>query len=281
MDFQFYPTPPKLARRAWAMFKNREFVRVLEPSAGEGHLADVMGQGDGDRYSHRKVEIDCIEIDVTKHPLLREKGYEVVGIDFLQFDGAMDMYSHIILNPPFLNGAQHVLKAWNMMYDGEIVTILNAETIQNPCSKEREMLVSLIERNGEVEYHKGAFMVQEAERRTAVDVALVYLRKQAPFYKELMGDILDRLVTDEADKHLADGFKQPTNEVMIPASYIDNSVVNFNSAVEAMRQSVIAQARENLYKARCGMSMVHSPSPCTRAASCSWTKQAGWMLASR
>lgn len=251
MDLQFYPTPETLAKRAWSKFKNRDFVKVLEPSAGEGHLADACPR---DYYDGRSTKADCIELDVTKHPALREKGFDVVGLDFLQFDGAGAMYSHIIMNPPFANGANHVLKAWDMLYDGEIVAILNAETIRNPFSKERAMLVRLIEEHGDVEFIEGAFAVEGAERKTDVEVALVYLRKKAPFFADMMGDILDHLKVDRADAGLADGFEQ-RNEVMIPASYIENSVINFNAAVEAMRQSVFAEARAKVYAARVGKSM--------------------------
>jgi len=55
----------------------------------------------------------------------------VVGHDFLEFKmGAI--YSHIIMNPPFSQGAAHVLHAWHILYDGEIVALLNAETVRNP-----------------------------------------------------------------------------------------------------------------------------------------------------
>lgn len=251
MDIQFYPTPENLAKLAWAKFKNRDFVRVLEPSAGEGHLLAARPEQD---HWRRELDIDCIEIDMSKHPLLRDKGYDVIGLDFLSFDGAGATYSHILMNPPFAQGAQHVLKAWELLYDGEVVAILNAETIHNPFSKERELLVRLIEQHGEVEFIEGAFSVEEAERKTDVDVALVYLRKKAPFYQDLMGDILDHLKVDERADSLADGFEQKS-EVTIPASYIENAVKNFNAAVEAMRQSVFAEARAQLYTARVGKSM--------------------------
>lgn len=251
MDMQFYPTPEALAQRAWSKFRNQDFVKVLEPSAGEGHLAEACPR---DYYRNRQVRADCIELDVTKHPILREKGYEVVGLDFLQFDGPGAMYSHIIMNPPFAQGAQHILKAWDMLYDGEIVAILNAETIRNPFSKEREMLVRLVEQHGEVEYVEGAFAVDDAERKTNVEVALVYLRKTAPFYADMMGDILDHLKVDKVEDRLDEGFEQRT-EVMIPASYIENSVTNFNAAVEAMKRSVQADARAKVYLARVGRSM--------------------------
>ena len=251
MDFQFYPTPESLAQRAWKKFQNQDFVKVLEPSAGEGHLADACPR---DYYRGHRTRADCIELDVTKHPLLREKGFDVIGLDFLEFDGPGAMYSHVIMNPPFADGAKHVLKAWNMLYDGEIVAILNAETIRNPFSKEREMLVRLVQQHGDVEFIEGAFAADEAERKTDVEVALVYLRKEAPFYADMMGDILDHLKVDETEAGLAGGFEQ-RNEIAIPASHIENSVTNFNAAVETMRQSVLSEARARLYLARVGRSM--------------------------
>ena len=68
-DLQFYATPPWLVARAWAKFKDRNFKRVLEPSAGTGELA--MG---GRTHEHRGrryetgTKIDVIEIDVSSRP---------------------------------------------------------------------------------------------------------------------------------------------------------------------------------------------------------------------
>lgn len=170
-DLQFYPTPKELAQRAWALFKNKHFTRILEPSAGNGDLADARPWENERYYRGAAPIIDCCEIDVTKHATLRDKGYQVVGLDFLQFGNAA-IYSHIILNPPFANGAAHVLKAYESMWDGEIVAIINADTIRNPFSRDRQMLVSLVEQFGSYEIIEGAFAVPDAERKTDVDVAL-------------------------------------------------------------------------------------------------------------
>lgn len=253
MDFQYYPTPESLAERAWAKFKT-EIVRVLEPSAGEGHLAKKRPNHDSrGYYGPGPAPVDCIEIDVTKHAILREEGFDVVGIDFMQFNGASAIYSHILLNPPFLEGAKHVLKAWEILYEGEVVAILNAETIRNPYSKEREMLVRLIAQHGEVEFIEGAFAGPEAERKTDVDVALVYLKKESSFGKDLMGDILDGLKR-EGHIGLDAGFEE-ANELAIPANFIENSVLAFEAAVKSMRASVFAEARANRYASRLGMTM--------------------------
>lgn len=197
LDTQFYPTPPALAARAWAKFKNRNFVRILEPQAGNGDLAQA--RPDWDRYSGRPA-IDCCEIDISKHALLRAKGLNVVGIDFLRF-GNGSFYSHIICYPPFAEGATHVLKSWDILWDGEIVAILNAETVRNPFSQERQRLVRLIEQFGEFEFVEGAFAGPQAQRRTDVEVALVYLRKQADLKRDIIGEVLDELCGDGKGNH--------------------------------------------------------------------------------
>lgn len=254
-DFQFWPTPPSLARRVWAMFKNRDFVRVLEPSAGDGALADAH-PWENDRYFRgaNKV-IDCCEIDVTKHAVLRSKGYQVIGLDFLQM-GSASHISHIVLNPPFLRGAAHVLKAFDLLWDGEIAAIINSETLTNPYTRERQRLVRLIEEFGYYEIVEGAFMVPEAEKKTAVTVALVYLKKSADVKKDIVGDLIaDLKVDSELGEGFAAGVYAPENTVALPNSFIENSVVTFNAAVAAMRDSVRYEARARHYAALLGDTM--------------------------
>lgn len=278
MDVQFYPTPESLAEKAWAMFDD-EIVRVLEPSAGEGHLAKKRpGHGSRDCWHNagRRVPVDCVELDVTKHALLREEGFNVVGVDFHQFDGAGAIYSHIIMTPPFIEGAKHVLKAWDVLYEGEIVAILNAETIRNTFSKEREQLARLIAQNGRVEFIEGAFAGSEAERKTDVDVALVYLKKKSSFSKELLGDILDGLKR-EGHIGLDAGFEE-ANELAIPGSFIENSVLAFEAAVKAMKESVFAEARASKYADRLGLTMeqVNAEQPVSekqRDSSLQWVRR--------
>src|SRR5664279_1485418 len=102
-DLQFYPTPSSLAYKAFRKFKNREVIRILEPSAGRGDL--LVGFITG---IHSRTDlIDAIEIDLDNQAVLRGKGINVIDADFLQFNGAA-MYSHVLLNPPFLQGAEHV-----------------------------------------------------------------------------------------------------------------------------------------------------------------------------
>lgn len=246
--WQFYPTSESLADKAWEKFKNRNFTKVLDPSAGDGALLQPHLRGH--RYALRNV--DVVEIDMTKHPLLREKGANVVGLDFLAFQGGA-FYSHIIMNPPFNQGANHVLHAWDIMFDGEIVAILNKETITNPFSKERRMLVDLIDKHGEVEFMTDAFMSEDTLRKTEVEIALVYLRKQSEFMENLAGDILDGL-REERMEESSFGF-QEENQLALSNSTIDNMVVAFKAAAVANRNQVFAMARAAYYRKFLGSTM--------------------------
>lgn len=243
-DLQFFPTPPSLAKRVWKKFKNRDFERVLDPQGGNGDLADANPFAE-EHWNRRRITVDVCEIDVSRHPTLREKGYKVVGLDFLQF-GSCSVYSHIILNPPYRNGATHFLKAWDACYHAEISGLLNAETIRNPYTAERQRLVKLIELHGEVEFIEGAFSGPDAERKTDVEVALVYLNKEASA-SDLVGDILAELREDEATADDLAGDFRNHQELALPNSFVENIVRAFNAAVKTMQEAVKAEAKASYY----------------------------------
>ncbi|GIK44729.1 MAG: DUF4942 domain-containing protein [Anaerolineae bacterium] len=253
MDYQFYPTPPDLVRRMWKKFKN-DFVRILEPSAGNGDL--LRNHPFEFEWGRRGApDIDCCEIDVSRHATLRANKFNVVGLDFLQY-GSGAHYSHIIMNPPFAEGAKHILKAWEILWDGEIAAIVNAETIRNPYSRERQFLAKLIEAHGEVEFIEGAFAVGEAERKTDVDIAIVYLRKRANA-DSIVGDLLAELRRGTDSEKMADQYKE-INALALPNSAVENLVIAFNAAVQSMRDSVFSEARAGYYASLLGATMAES-----------------------
>jgi len=165
---------------------------ILEPQAGKGDLA-CIARGDKTqaelesladreycRYSDRdgrgSREVDCIEINPELLPVLREKGFNVVGFDWLDYAG-ISYYDAIVMNPPFSNGEEHLLKAWDFLHAGEIVCLLNEETINNPYTEKRQRLVSLVMKHGAVEPLGECF--HDAEHQTNVRISLVYLKKEA------------------------------------------------------------------------------------------------------
>lgn len=239
MDFQYYPTPIALAHRAWKKFNNTAFRRVLDPSGGTGELAVAVK----DLFRSRQIKIDCCEIDVKHHPTLKSKGINVVGLDFMEFNFG-SVYSHIILNPPFLHGAKHLLRAWDILWNGEIVAILNAETIKNPFGHERQQLLRLISEHGTVEFIENAFNNSEAERQTTVEIALIHLTKVANVKEEIIGDLLGELKQDRGIDSA--GYKEEFFPA-VPNSAIENAVAVFGAAVSTMKNSVIAEAKASYY----------------------------------
>lgn len=193
---QFYPTGRELGQMAWAMFQDKDVCRLLEPSAGRGDL--VMSSLPLPRHKYDdprlRFEWDAVEIDPAHHALLRERGANVVGHDFLAHVNCA-IYSHIIMNPPFNQGAKHVLHAWNTLFDGEIVAIINAETLRNLCSAERAMLARIVSEHGRVQFVKDAFKGDDVLRTADVEVALVHLVKKAD-RNEMVGDIISGLKKD-------------------------------------------------------------------------------------
>jgi hypothetical protein len=107
---------------------------------------------------------------------LRKKGYKVIDTDFLQHRPDYS-YDIILMNPPFSNGDAHLLHAWEILENGAIACILNAETIRNRFTRNREALGSIIDSFGRVEFVGSAFL--NAERRTGVETAIVWLDKKA------------------------------------------------------------------------------------------------------
>lgn len=189
---QYYPTPPDLAQEMIRLIDNRilpNYANLLEPSAGEGYLAEAAKKGyieeieiGGKKHRYRhdfNCRISCIEKNKQRQATLRGKDYSVIWDDFLTFDPLMH-YDVILMNPPFNNGARHLLKALEVCAaGGQIVCLLNAETLKNPYTNERKALAQKLEEQAtfQIRYKTAAFA--NAERSTNVEIALVYIKKPA------------------------------------------------------------------------------------------------------
>jgi hypothetical protein len=78
--FDFFPTPTSVAEEMVDTSGIEPGMRVLEPSAGMGHIAEQIRAAGA--------EPDVIEIGVDRRELLEAKGFNVVGGDFLDFNDA-------------------------------------------------------------------------------------------------------------------------------------------------------------------------------------------------
>ena len=184
----FYPTPMSLAGRMLAKVKWTDVRYILEPSAGKGDLVTAVERmAEQRKYQERhntfstyelrerpRQCFDVIESDSNLMQMLRGAGLRLVAEDFLTFRTTR-RYDLILMNPPFSSGARHLLHAIELLeYGGQIVCLLNAETIRNPCTRDRQQLKEVLaEKAAHIEFIKNAF--KHAERKTNVEVAIIYL----------------------------------------------------------------------------------------------------------
>jgi hypothetical protein len=166
-DAEFFPTPSAIVYRMLSKVSSNAH-NFLEPSAGKGDIAN------GIKSKWRYATVDCIEQSPELAAVLMDKDFPVVGHDWLEYSGVC-YYDAIVMNPPFSNGDDHLLRAWDFLHNGEIVCLLNEETIKNPHTATRKRLAEIIAKHGEVEYLGDCFSA--AQRKTSVNVAMVYLKK--------------------------------------------------------------------------------------------------------
>lgn len=192
---EFYPTPQSLVERMLQGVDLDYIHTILEPSAGKGDILRVLAQKEKITYHrNRKFDVDCIEIDPNLRQILKynfseerkhqfdyqdeernaffEHGIHIVHDNFFTYN-PYKQYDLIIMNPPFSNGDKHLLKALKIQEKGgNIICLLNAETLKNPYTEtRRELLRQLNEHNAIIEFIENAFV--SAERKTGVEVALI------------------------------------------------------------------------------------------------------------
>lgn len=176
----FFPTPSALAGKMIGKVRNRKGIHfILEPSAGSGNLIESVKKSFG-----RDIDFDAIEADRNLQKILQStENVKLVHDDFLTYK-TNKHYDLIIMNPPFSFGAEHLLKAMDMQrkQGGQIVCLLNAETIRNPYSKVRRQLAFELDKLGSqnysIEFVSNAF--SKAERKTDVEIVIVYCNFSAP-----------------------------------------------------------------------------------------------------
>lgn len=160
-----------------------------------------------------------------------QNGIHIVHDDFLTYN-PFKQYDLIIMNPPFSNGDKHLLKALKMQEKGgNIICLLNAETLKNPYTEtRRELLKQLDKHNAIIEFIDNAFV--SAERKTGVEIALI---KIAIEQVQEESDIYTRFKKAE----LMEDFNPEATDLEV-TDYIKAMVNMFNveikSGIELIRQ---------------------------------------------
>lgn len=117
---QYFPTPEGIARAAVALADIGPDDTVLEPSAGQGGIADYFP------VQHHAI---CVEVSKLHCDILRAKGFVVVRDDFIVWSTNAPKFNCIVMNPPFSEGRAltHLQAAAKLLKPaGRIVAVLPA-----------------------------------------------------------------------------------------------------------------------------------------------------------
>jgi SAM-dependent methyltransferase len=127
-------TPQWLVDKMWQMmilsspidiYSNTTF-KILEPSAGEGNLLNVLSAED--------FNITCVELNKEKCDVLRSKNYNTIHGDFLNLNLEQYSFDAVIAAPPFNNNidVEHIQKMYSLLKtDGVIVTLTSPYWLTN------------------------------------------------------------------------------------------------------------------------------------------------------
>ncbi|MEZ9681892.1 PLxRFG domain-containing protein [Vibrio splendidus] len=164
----FFPTDNnELAENVIDSADIQEGMKVLEPSAGMGDLAD--------RIAAKGADLDVGDISSDMRELLEAKGHNVIGDNFLEMESA-PIYDRIVMNPPFHNDSAitHINHALSMLKDGgRLVAITPINTGDKGNSKNknfREYLdaVGAVEENNPSGSFKNSLNSTGVETKTIV-----------------------------------------------------------------------------------------------------------------
>ena len=254
---QFYPTPAALAEKMLEGLDMNFVSTVLEPSAGKGDLVTAIARKNQLSYRNREIDVDCCEIDPYLRQILQynfsdekkqeigaAQGYHtreydlidhtklhVVHDDFLTYS-SMKHYDLILMNPPFQDGAKHLLKALHMQRDGGLVIcLLNAETLRNPYTDMRQDLVRMLqELNAEITFVDDAF--RDAERSASVDAAIVRVHIQEAEHESEFWSRMKKAIAE------SDPQPDPELKALVAGDYIDQAITLYNTEVAATMEFV-------------------------------------------
>lgn len=168
----FFPTPKPLAERMAQLAGVEPGARVLEPSAGNGNLADAAKAAGA--------AVDTVEVSDALRKILEAKGHTLAGRDFESFEPG-EQYDAVIMNPPFSNrlDAAHIMRAWGMVRPGgKLVAIAGEGVFFGSDSKAQAFRDWLDDNGAEVEkLPAGTFEDKFLLATTSANARLIVMQK--------------------------------------------------------------------------------------------------------
>ncbi|MEW6115648.1 MAG: DNA polymerase III subunit beta [Nitrospirota bacterium] len=197
----YFPTPREIVEEMLQSADIAPGMKVLEPSAGKGNIADVI------RELYPEVELSVVERNWTLCEILKEKEHNLVGYDFLLHEGR---YDRIIMNPPFENGQDmdHVRHAYSHLNPGGIVVSIVCEGAFCRTDKKACDFKDWMTEIGGTSFSLPSGSFSMGERSTGVNTRIVVLYKEESAAEEAATE------TEEDMVAFGEGSEQPAAEVV-------------------------------------------------------------------
>lgn len=167
----FFPTPPALVDQLIAEAGIKPGMKVLEPSAGKGDIADALRRAGA--------QVDAVELGGPPRAILEAKGHNVVGGDFDTYEAPAGGYDRVVMNPPFSRDAEHVRRAFDMLAPGGRVVAIVSRGLAQRSDRRAAGFREWVGEHGGVmtDLPEGSF--KSAFRPTGVATILVVLDKDS------------------------------------------------------------------------------------------------------
>lgn len=246
----FYPTP----RHVLDLMLEDEQIEdriVYDPSAGSGNIVDYC-------YERLASQVLASETEPALQTILKSK-CKVIGSDFLNITS--DQISHvdlIVMNPPFSADETHIMHAYEIAPEGcRIITLLNAETVENPYTRKRKQLVALIQQHGI--YINTGRSFEDAERSTSCEIGMI------KFWKPKTGSS-----TDEWEGFFTEELQEDQYVGVMPYNFVRDVVNRYVGAVKLFDEQLETAVRMNsltssFFSSKIAMSVTNKEAPVTRS----------------
>ena len=159
----YFPTPLGIVNKLIELANIEPGMRVLEPSAGQGAIADELAK--------TGTTLEVCEILPQNIEVLMTKGYTLTAEDFLSLGKSDGQYDRIVMNPPFekQQDIDHVMHAYSLLRPGGILVAIMSAGVIFRENKKTVAMRELIERSGMLEeLPEGSFKDSGTMVRTVV-----------------------------------------------------------------------------------------------------------------
>ena len=215
----FYPTPESVI---YQMLSGVDVIDkvILEPSAGRGDIVDYL------KYCGVKEILSC-EMNNALAKIVKTKS-KFLQHDFLTLGSSV--VSHIdliIMNPPFSNSAEHLVKAWEIAPAGcKIISLINTSALEVIRGKYRKELQSILSLNESSQTDAGSCF-ESADRKTSVDVSIIRITKASDIDEQ-----------NDWSGYFEEEDHSPDNEIegIVSYSFIRDAASRHTAAIELYDQ---------------------------------------------